>query len=61
MHSQVLLRDLRRDGHSVEYLHEQVIDLQVVSLIDLLPECKRLSHVPRLVIAPQHDNAFRLV
>ena len=46
MHSQVFLGNIARNGHRIEYFHEQVINLNIEALQDFVPESERLSHIP---------------
>jgi len=44
------------DGQRVETLHEPILHLQVVQLLDLPPKIKVGGHRARLVVAAQHHH-----
>ena len=56
MHGEVLSRDVARDGHRIEYFHEEIVHFDIEALQDFVSESERLSHVPRLVISSEHDH-----
>ena len=62
MHAKVVTIDISGDGHGLEALDEQLVDLFVVELLkDLGAEGEMLSHGSRLVIASKHDNVTWVV
>jgi hypothetical protein len=61
VHGQVLFGNESSDRKRVEHIHEQVVDLRIVSLNDFVSERERISHVPRLVIAAQHNHTLGLI
>lgn len=56
VHGQVLLAYVTSNWHSIEDLHEHIVDFNVEPLQYFVPERERFSHVARLVIAPQKHN-----
>ncbi len=58
MHGQVLLRNVTRDWHRIEYVHEKVIHFSVEALHYLVAEGERLSHVARLVVASEQHHVL---
>ena len=56
MHSQVFLGDCARNRHRIKDFHEHIVYFNVEPLQDFIPKSERLSHVSRLMIAPEHDH-----
>ena len=61
MHGEVLAIHDCRQGHVIETLHEQVVNLLIISADALLSEGEVLSHVSTLVITSQKHNVFRVI
>ena len=56
VHGEVLARDVTRDRHRVEDLHEQVVHVHVEALQDFVAESEGLGHVARLVVSSEHNH-----
>ena len=61
MHSKVLAIDNATDRQAIEELHEQIVNLNIISRDGLLSESKVLSHVPAFVVASNQNHIFRVV
>lgn len=56
MQSKELVIDEAGDGQCIKGLHEEFIRFLVILVDTLSSEVEKLSHLPALVVAPQHVN-----